>query len=271
MTGTLKYYISGSTPSGTINNGDKWFNSETGVELTYITDADGSQWVQVNGGAGVSNAATGGTYSNGTAVFTNNSGGTFNVTGFSTTFTGGTVNGLTATTISATTYQNLPQSVSGGGTSNYISKWTGSTGLGDSQIVDDGSQVYIGANGVLNSLFSVVGPVGVNEFQIQATAASLGITDTDLTTWTTGGNEIAIGSNGPLSNSSGVANIAIGLQSMVSNSTGSYNIAIGKRSLTSNQAGQHNVAIGYQAGVGVDSGSYNTLGWRELTPTVCNG
>jgi len=62
---------------------------------------------------------TGGTYSSGTATFTNNTGGTFTVTGFSTgggeTFTGGTVsgatvfqNGLTANTISATTYQNLP-------------------------------------------------------------------------------------------------------------------------------------------------------------------
>jgi hypothetical protein len=60
---------------------------------------------------------TGGTYSAGTATFTNNTGGTFDVTGFSTTtpFTGGTVsgatnftNGLTANTISATTYYNLP-------------------------------------------------------------------------------------------------------------------------------------------------------------------
>ena len=60
---------------------------------------------------------TGGTYSAGTATFTNNTGGTFSVTGFSTatTFTGGTVNGptiftngLTATSISATTYYNLP-------------------------------------------------------------------------------------------------------------------------------------------------------------------
>jgi len=61
---------------------------------------------------------TGGTYSSGTAIFTNNTGGTFNVTGFSTStgtsFTGGTVtgatiftNGLTANTISATTYYNL--------------------------------------------------------------------------------------------------------------------------------------------------------------------
>ena len=62
---------------------------------------------------------TGGTYNAGTATFTNNTGGTFVVTGFSTStataFTGGTVtggtiftNGITANTISATTYYNLP-------------------------------------------------------------------------------------------------------------------------------------------------------------------
>ena len=69
---------------------------------------------------------TGGTYSVGTITFTNNTGGTFNVTGLTTGSTstisgdylplsGGTVsgsttftNGLTANTISATTYQNLP-------------------------------------------------------------------------------------------------------------------------------------------------------------------
>jgi len=65
------------------------------------------------------------------------SGGT--VTG-NTTFT----SGLTATTVSATTYQNLPQSVSGTGTSDYIPKWTGSTSLGDSNIVSSNNQVGIG-------------------------------------------------------------------------------------------------------------------------------
>jgi hypothetical protein len=55
---------------------------------------------------------TGGTYSNGTATFTNSTGGTFTVTGIASQFTGGTVTGgtnftggLTANTISATTYQ----------------------------------------------------------------------------------------------------------------------------------------------------------------------
>jgi hypothetical protein len=62
---------------------------------------------------------TGGTYSAGTITFTNNSGGTFTVTGITATgggtFTGGTVSGdtifssgLTATTISASTYLGLP-------------------------------------------------------------------------------------------------------------------------------------------------------------------
>jgi hypothetical protein len=58
---------------------------------------------------------TGATYDSGTATFTNNTGGTFSVTGFSTStateFTGGTVSGsttftgtLSANTMSATTY-----------------------------------------------------------------------------------------------------------------------------------------------------------------------
>lgn len=63
---------------------------------------------------------TGGTYDSNTGIvtFLNTSGGSFNISGFTSgggTFTGGTVsgatiftNGLTATTISATTYQNLP-------------------------------------------------------------------------------------------------------------------------------------------------------------------
>jgi len=69
---------------------------------------------------GTNTLVTGGTYSDGTITFTNSSGGTFNVTGLTIsgnylplsggTVTGNTVftQGLTVTTISATTYQNLP-------------------------------------------------------------------------------------------------------------------------------------------------------------------
>ena len=86
----------------------------------FITDApyDGNVYGRKNGNWSnivipTDTYVTGGTYSNGTATFKNNSGGIFSVTGFSTgtSFTGGTVtgattftNGLTANTISATTY-----------------------------------------------------------------------------------------------------------------------------------------------------------------------
>ena len=86
---------------------------------------------------------TGGTYNSGTSTitFTNNSGGTFNVTGISSggggTFTGGTVtgpttftNGLTANTISATTYFNLPTDirVTGGTYTNGVVTFRNNTG-----------------------------------------------------------------------------------------------------------------------------------------------
>jgi hypothetical protein len=75
-------------------------------------------------------------------VFRNNTGGTFSVSGFSTavastTFTGGTVTGatnftagLTANTISATTYQNLPTDVrvTGSTYSNNTLTFTNNTG-----------------------------------------------------------------------------------------------------------------------------------------------
>ena len=83
---------------------------------------------------------TGATYSNNTFTYTNNTGGTFNV--LFNTVTGLTVNGnlivtgntslqgLTATTISATTYQNLPTDirVTGGTKSGSVITFTNNTG-----------------------------------------------------------------------------------------------------------------------------------------------
>jgi len=109
---------------------------------------------------------TGGTYSAGTSIFTNNTGGTFNVTGFYTggtdnnqyvtgftyssntftildnsgntfsttidTMTGLTVNGV----LSATTYQNLPQYYAGviSGSTNWINNNDGSITLPNLQV-----------------------------------------------------------------------------------------------------------------------------------------
>jgi hypothetical protein len=100
----------------------------------------------INGSISVSGFSdyfvTGGTYDSNTGIvtFSNTSGGSFNISGFTSgggTFTGGTVsgetnftNGLTANTISATTYQNLPTDifVTGGTYSNGTATFTNNTG-----------------------------------------------------------------------------------------------------------------------------------------------
>jgi hypothetical protein len=139
----LKAYInSGFTDvfvtGGTYNTttGDATFTNNTGGTFSISGFYTGSTDVFV----------TGGTYSAGTATFTNNTGGTFNVSGFTTggtstndylplsggTVTGDTVftQGLTATTISATTYQNLPLDVyiTGSTYSNNTFTFTNNTG-----------------------------------------------------------------------------------------------------------------------------------------------
>jgi len=216
---------------------------------------------------------------NNTTWATITSGGTFQMSAVSATtyynlppatFTGGTVSGatnftggLTANTISATTYQNLPYSgtVVGTGTTNYIPKWTNTTELTDSQLVDDGSQVYIGSAPThTGTKFNAGGGVEVGEsVQVIGRAASIGITDTDLHGWTTNGNEIAIGTGGPLAISTGNDNIAIGGGSQSQNDTGVKNVSVGVGTLISNQVGQENTVIGHKAGFSVTSGSSNVL------------
>jgi hypothetical protein len=44
--GGLQYFVSASTPTVTINSGDRWFNTNTGVELVWVNDGDSQQWVQ---------------------------------------------------------------------------------------------------------------------------------------------------------------------------------------------------------------------------------
>jgi uncharacterized delta-60 repeat protein len=111
--------ISGGTISATTYN-----NLPLDINVTGGTYSDGTAVFTNNTGGTFSVGGfytgatdvniTGGTYSDGTATFTNVTGGTFSVTGFTTPFTGGTVDGqtffnagLSATTISATTYLNL--------------------------------------------------------------------------------------------------------------------------------------------------------------------
>ena len=82
---------------------------------------------------------TGGTYSDGTITFTNNSGGTFNVSGLTEPFTGGTVSGATIFTggLSANTFSASSIFVNG------VQTGATSTNAGNA---DSTSIVAIGAN-----------------------------------------------------------------------------------------------------------------------------
>jgi hypothetical protein len=135
------------------NGTDVWVNSKT-LNGSYTITGDttvGNQMKAVSVSATtyynlpIDITVTGGTYLDGTATFTNNTGGTFTVTGFSTgssTFSGGTItgptnfiSGLTANTIttpsiSATTYLGLPTdiTVTGATYSNNTFTFTNNTG-----------------------------------------------------------------------------------------------------------------------------------------------
>jgi hypothetical protein len=57
-------------------------------------------------------------------------------------------------------WEELPASVSGSGTTNYVSKWTSSTILGNSQIIDDGTNVGVGLSPAHK--LDVAGNIGIN-------------------------------------------------------------------------------------------------------------
>jgi hypothetical protein len=208
---------------------------------------------------------------------------TTNNTTWATITSGGT---FVIDAVSGGTYYNLPYSgtVNGSGTTNYVSKWTSSTGLGNSQIYDNGTFVGIGVTAQTYSeslSLSGNGGIVINSVTFVANnSGSIAIADGDYTNWGSGGNEIAIGDGSPLLNSTGSYNIAIGYAALPDNTTGFDNVAIGNTSLnvnttgleniavghgtlSSNQAGQGNVSLGYHAGSGITSGSWNVfLGYK---------
>jgi len=122
ITGGTSSYFTGGTVTGPTN----FLNGVTANTISATTYYGLPTDVRV----------TGGTYSAGTILFTNNTGGTFTVTGLTTggsgsttvvQFTGGTVSGatiftggLSANTISATTYYNLPNDLPVSGTAGQI-------------------------------------------------------------------------------------------------------------------------------------------------------
>lgn len=89
---------------------------------------------------------------------------------------------ISATTISGTTFYgngtNLTGVVKGSGTANYLPRWTGTTGLGDSIIRDDGTNIGIGSAPSANYkafIFTTTNYYGLYVRNAFATTGSRGI------------------------------------------------------------------------------------------------
>jgi hypothetical protein len=113
--------------------------------------------------------------------------------------------GLTATTISATTYFNLPfsGSVIGSGTTGYLPKWTGSTGLSNSLVYDSTTGVTIGTGFTWDNTNNRLGigtasPADLLTINANAANARIRYNNSNSVQWTAGNissdNSFRIGS-----------------------------------------------------------------------------
>lgn len=211
---------------GTFSNGVITFTNNTGGTFTVTGIASQFTGGTVTGSTNFTNGltantisattyfnlptdirVTGGTYSSGIITFTNNTGGTFTVTGLSTgtSFTGGTVtgstnftNGLTANTISATTYYNLPTDirVTGGTYSSGTVSFTNNTGgtftvTGFTNNAATGGTYFNGTislsgTGTLGNItgFNVLSGSGISGLSFNTSTYDLTITDNNNNSYT---------------------------------------------------------------------------------------
>jgi hypothetical protein len=186
-TGDVTLIVTGSTGGGTF----------TGGTVTGATSFTGGLSANTISATTYQNLptdvrVTGSTYSNNTFTFTNNTGGTFNV--LFNTVTGLTVNGvltvtgntslqsLTTTTISATTYNNVPV-VTGGtytsGTITFNNATGGTFSVTGLPIGGQGGQLYYFNTSVTQSPYKEFGSTGTTAAE-QTTTISIasGITST---------------------------------------------------------------------------------------------
>ena len=184
------------------------------------------------------------------------------------TVTGGTsfISGLTANTISATTYQNYPGSsdqycvptlyvsqISGCSPVTILTELKANSGLTVTGITELKGSVTI-AQGI-----TITGDTTISGFHYKSSSngTSLFITKNNVTGGNESTGEISIG-NDTLSTSRGGDNVAIGAYALNLNYTGSTNVAIGYSAGEGNTNGDGNVYVGTKAGEQND-GTYNTF------------
>jgi hypothetical protein len=195
----------------------------------------------------------------------------------------------------------------GSGTTNYVSKWTGSTALGNSLIQDDGSNVGIGTAPTTIGAFRVLsinsstGSIldllrnGTSQMQIQVTSgvnAFAGQTNLPMAFSTNGSNRMQIfGSTGNISIGYGGSPTDAGFKVDISGTfrstldaningltvgrgggSNANNTAVGFESLLNNTTGFNNTAIGYQALKPNTTGFLNTaIGYLALASGTTAG
>jgi len=215
---------------------------------------------------------TGGTYNSGTGTLSldNNTGGTINVTGFTTgggsdTYvTGGTYSSGT-TTLTLTRNDGNTVDVTG-----FTSGGGGSLTLQD--VTDNGSST---TNGITVATLTSTGDITINK-GITAGNGGGGLTGNTvfgsdgLVVNTTGDENTAFGYNTLSGNTVGNNNTAFGYESLATNNNGDDNTSLGHWALYSNNNGSDNVAVGSSALFSQSSSSRN-VGVGKSALSVVNG
>ena len=185
----------------------------------------------------------------------------------------------------------LASGLSGSGTTNYMTKFTGTSSIGNSIVFDNGTNVGIGTTapaykldvngdaniadigalriGTTQVLSKGAGQLAGNLFvgnggvSVSHTTGETGYYNTatginSLNLNTTGYKNSAVGYNALGSDTSGTENSAMGFSTLASNTTGSNNTAMGNQALYSNVDGLSNSAFGNTALYS------NTNGWQNI-------
>ena len=153
------------------------------------------------------------------------------------------------------------------GTTNYVSKFTGTNTIGNSQIFDNGTNVGVGTTSPTQKL-DVNGDASINGVRVGKGASSgsnnVVVGDNAFITSGTGSANTAVGSNALTSNTVHGNNVAIGFYSL-NLATANDNTAVGASSLRSTTTGGQNTAIGYYTGYKNTTGTLNSsLGFAAL-------
>ena len=112
--------------------------------------------------------------------------------------------------------------------------------------------------------------IGLGGQTTVATNTALGFQALNSATLT-GANNVGVGYQALIVNTSGIKNSALGGAALFSNLTGGNNSALGFGALYSNTSGSNNVAVGDDAGDVITTGSRNTIIGANSDPSALDG